>query len=427
MNLTRRSALSAALLPFVGAARTRKMKPALGAARRPFPDTRSRIRVFTDQLPTRLTDAQMRFISTHYVGTQKMPRSWTRQIRRLNPNFLVLHYQLAVGTGPAAFLHGEQWVNDFKDLTAHEDWFLHNAQGKRLHQTDWDWYVMDLRFNGDRPRTRFPDYWLRSALRRMRDNENDGTFADSYTQDILMNQLQPPHPWFQSAEECWKNWLPHLNRYGAYCAAGFHRQPERFYYLPNLGGLVTTWDRYTDYGVGDGGMNEGFCTPAPGNYYSEDDWKLQMSRLLSLASQKKILLCQTSVRADDLDHRWFVVGSYLLSKGPRSYLNMIDKSTFEWYPEYALDLGAYTEAPGQDVSTYWSPEWRVFRRDYEKGIVLVNPSASPVALPAHGKYRRAHVEGGGAVGPEGKEPGRLITDSITSLTIPAHSARVLLF
>jgi hypothetical protein len=242
-----------------------------------------------------------------------------------------------------------------------------------------------------------------------------------------MGQLQPPFDWFQSAESCAKNWLPNLNPFGAYCASGFHRQPERFYYLPNLGGLVTTWDRYTDFGVGDGGMNEGFCESGPGSYYSEDDWKLQMTHLLKLASQKKILICQTGTDPAKSEDRWFVVGSFLLAKGPRSYLNMIQKSSLEWYPEYDLDLGGYVEPPKPDASAYWDPKWKVFRRDYEKGIVLVNPSAEPVSIPRLEKsFRLVSAKGGGAVGPDGKSDGALETTKIDGVTIPAHSARVLL-
>src|SRR5579872_2665168 len=211
----------------------------IGAAARSFPDTRAAIRVFADQLPSQLSDAQWRFVASHYVGSQKQTRSWTRRIRRLNPRYLMLHYQLAVGTGPATFVDGDEWVNDFDRVTQHEEWFLHDSQGHRLLQPDWKWYVMDIRFADGRPATGFPAYWLFTALQRMRDNEADGCFADSYTQDILMNQLRPPFVWFTSAEANKSQWLPHLNQYGAYCAGGFHRQPERFYYLPNLGGMVT--------------------------------------------------------------------------------------------------------------------------------------------------------------------------------------------
>lgn len=399
----------------------------IGAAARSFPDSCNGILIYADQLPSQMTEAQMRFAATHYVGSQKMTRAWIRRMRRLNPHFLMLHYQLAVGTGPAAFLDGDQWTNDFQEVTKHESWFMHDAASHRLRQPAWDWYVMDIRFDGDRPKTGFPDYWLQTALQRMRDNEDDGCFADSYTQDILMNQLQPPTPLFTDVARNKRDWLPQLNRYGAFCAAGFHRQPERFYYLPNLGGLVTTWDHVTELAVGDGGMNEGFCASGPGQYYSVDDWKLQMSRLLGLAAHGKILLCQTSIAGANADHRWFVVGSFLLTKGRHSYLNMFQNSSLEWYLEYEVPLGPYLEEPKKNVSDYWVSAWGVYRRDYAGGMVLVNPGAQPVTIAdLGGTFRLVEAQGGGPVDADGHVTGHLTFRTVTSLTLPAHSARVLL-
>ena len=315
-----------------------------------------------------MTPAQWRFAATHYAGSQKMTRAWTERMRRLNPRFLMLHYQLAVGAGPAPFVAGNQWTNDFNRVTRHEDWFVHDDQGHRLLQPTWNWDVMDIRFNGDTPRTGFPEDRLKSAIARMRENEDDGCFADSYTQDILMNQTRPPFVWFTDPAACARDWLPQLNRYGAYCAAGFHRQPEKFYFLPNLGGLVTTWDHVTNLLVGDGGINEGFGAAGPGNYYSVDDWKLQMSRVLALAAAGKIVLCQTGTDRANLDHIWFIVGSYLLTKGRHSYLNMFQHSTLEWYPEITLVRATYAAEPRPDVSQYWDPQWKVDRRDFARGM-----------------------------------------------------------
>lgn len=418
--------LGGLLLLAAVAQKTNAGAPTIGAAARSFPDTHSKIAIFTDQLPGQMTDAQMRFAASHYVGTQKMPRSWTRKIRLLNPGFIVIHYQLALGTGPAAFLDGEQWTNDFSEVTRHEDWFLHDNAGRRLLQPAWNWYVMDIRFKDGKPTTGFPNYWVNSAVQRMRDNEDDGCFADSYTQDILVGQLKPSFEWFTSADANKKYWLPELNQFGAYCAAQFHRQPEKFYYLPNLGGLVTTWDR-TDYAIGDGGMNEGFCSSGPGQYNTVDDWKMEMTRMLKLAALNKILLCQTGTDPADGDQRWLVVGSYLLTKGPHSYLNLMHKSSLEWYPEYNLVLGSYKEDPPQDVATLWRADWRVFRRDYQKGMVLVNPSADPVTIPdLGGMFKLVSAHGGGAVTTDGLTSGSLDMTPVNHLTIPGHSARVLI-
>src|SRR4051812_49422370 len=69
---------------------------ARSAGRRVFPDTSSRIGVLTDQLPGGMTDAQIRFAATHYVGSQKLTLNLSRPLRAINPDFIVLHYRLAM-------------------------------------------------------------------------------------------------------------------------------------------------------------------------------------------------------------------------------------------------------------------------------------------------------------------------------------------
>ncbi len=400
----------------------------IGSAAHPFPDTRSRIAIFTDQLPSEkaLTDAQWIFIATHYVGTQKEFASWTQHIHKLNPRFITLHYQLADGAGTADFVVGNKWTNDFNLVAMHEDWFLQDDAGKRLSQNDYHWKVMNILFRNGAPVSGWPDYWTMTAVQRMRDNQNDGVFADSATIDILMGQVTPPHPWFTDVTACKENWIPALDRYGTYCYNALHSQPEKFYYLPNLGGLVTTWDT-TDYGFGDGGMNEGFALSHSGEYYAPDDWQLQMNRLLALNRAGKILICQSYIQDKALDDRWFVVGSYLLIKGHKTYLNMFASTTLSWYPEYRLALGPYVDEPEANVSAYWQADWGVYRRNYAHGFVLVNPSAAPVQVSnLGGTYRLVTARGGGPVPATGEQPGSLSTTPVASVTIPAHSARVLL-
>ncbi len=93
--------------------------------------------------------------------------------------------------------------------------------------------------------------------------------------------MNPAYSWFTNVDDCLANWIPNLNQCGAYCATTMHSQPEAFYYLPNLGALITSWDT-TNYGIGDGGMNEGFAIPNSTKYYALSDWQLQMGRVLSL-------------------------------------------------------------------------------------------------------------------------------------------------
>src|SRR5262245_57080721 len=87
-----------------------------GANIRPFPETSTRIAVLTDQLPGPMSDAQLRFAATHYVGTQKLTLNVSRRLRAINPGFLVLHYHLAMWQSAPNVLfitEGNAWGNDY--------------------------------------------------------------------------------------------------------------------------------------------------------------------------------------------------------------------------------------------------------------------------------------------------------------------------
>ena len=180
-------------------------------------------------------------------------------IRQINPKFIVLHYQLAVGCGTADFIDGNTWTNDFATVSHNNSWFLLDGSS-RIEQTAWDWYVMNIVFSNGTPASGFPNYWTTAALQRLNDNQNDGVFAivtrrtscSARSSGIFL--VQQRHHLLEQLDS-------QPEPYGAYCASTLHSQPEKFYYLPNLGALITGWDT-TNYGVGDGGMNEGFAIPA---------------------------------------------------------------------------------------------------------------------------------------------------------------------
>ena len=398
-------------------------------AARPWPDTRFQIVPFADQLPGTLNATQRWFAATHYAGTQKMLRSEIRQLRAYNPNFLCLHYQLAVGSGAALFIRGDAWVSDWTFVNAQTNWFLLNTTNARVHQTDWNWDVMDLRYTNGQPLTGFPAYWISNCLDRIAAAEDDGVFADSFTPDAYnFGQCHPSHPWLEDVDLCRSNWVPNLEQFGRAARQALEADTNGWLYLPNLGGLVTSW-LDMDYGVGHGGMIEGFAFWGPGNYFDPGDWRLQMDRALALARSNKVLICQSYPAADNARERLFATASYLLVKGGQTYLNLLasDAIALEYYPEYTLDLGGAKGAMPTGIDALWNSGWGVYRRDYTNGIVLVNPGAGTVTLPNLGaSYWRVIASGGGLVDSGGSYGGTVSASAVTNLALPPFSAAVLL-
>ena len=371
--------------------------PALAA--RPWPDTSQRIVPFADQLPGNLNATQRWFAATRFAGTQKMLQSEIQALRMYNTNFLCLHYQLGVGAGAADFIVGNAWTSDWAFVDAQTNWFLTTANGLRVHQNQWDWDVMDVRYADGTPVTGFPDYWISNVLARIRAAEDDGVFADSFTPDAYgFGQSTPEHPWLDDVDGCLATWVPSLERFG-HAARDALAGTNGFVFLPNLGALVTSW-LDMDYGLGHGGMIEGFAFWGPDSYFDPADWELQMDRALALARSNKIVVCQSYPAAGSARERLFATASYLLVKGSATYLNLLsgDAVALEYYPEYELDLGGAAGAFPSGIGALWDPEWGVFRRDYSNGVAVVNPTGAAVDIPNLGAtWWRAVPSGGGVV------------------------------
>jgi hypothetical protein len=416
-----RVALTAVLLVFLTQIETAQ------SGTRPWPDTTAGIGVFADQLPSSLTEAQRRFAALHLVGTQKQLASNLRAIRAYNPYFLCIHYQLGVGCGPALFCDGLSWTSDWSYVSNQASWFLLNSATQRVHQTTWDWYVMDIRYTNGVPVSGFPAYWISNALSRIRSSESDGVFADSFTQDAYtFGQCNPSHAWLDDVNACKANWIPQLMNFGQAITNAFVRDGAGFLFLPNLGGLLTSWDT-TDFGIGDGGMIEGFCFWSSGNYFAVSDWKLQADRILNLGVRNKVLICQTYISGAPVSDRLFVMCSYLLIKARRTYINMAATGNLEFYPEYKVQLGRPRQVTAPSMDSLWSSAWGVYRRDFTNGLVLVNPSAAPVNVSALGAtYYNVTPAGGGDVDTSGNASGTLAFSPVSSVSIPAHSGVILL-
>ena len=290
------------------------------AASRPFPDTSTRIAILTDQLPTTMSDAQMRFAATHYVGTQKLSRNLSKPIRAVNPAFLVLHYHLAMwqaAPNVTFIVDGNRWANDFPTVNAHESWFWHNPQGQRVTSKHDGKLLMNISDPG------FRAYWRDSLIAQVRGGDYDGIFLDSASPALLQWEARAPEDprllgtgvrentfpelggktWIAA----WQEWIADLNR----ALAG-----QGIPLIPNVGALTTTWDN-SDYSLTEGVFCEGFLDPT----FAMADWEAAIDQTLSLVARNKIVILQNYLRsADNLSKRRYLLANYLLVKGTRTYL-----------------------------------------------------------------------------------------------------------
>jgi hypothetical protein len=390
------------------------------AAAPQLPDTRDGIHVFNDQLAGGLSPGLLRFAATRYAGAQKLPADQIDALKRINRNFFVAQYRLALGLGHRVpdgectptgdwirILHGNRWKREWPSRVE-ERWFAHRGGGRVLH-CRWGWYLT----NPDDAswRARFT-----SDLRReMRATHADGAFLDSASVPNYLggSEFSPPLPALDAGFE--QTWTAKLNRWLPYVRARIRRPV-----IANAGSWVTTRDR-SDYSRIDGVMIEGFAVGlAPG------DWELQMNRVLSLVRRGRIVIGQSYPAVEDLQARMFAIGSYLLVKGSRTFVNLEVGFQPEWFPEYELDLGRATAPPPPRITALRSRG--AYVRRYERGLVVVNPADAPVTAALARTYLLATPTGGGAVPPSGRPPSswRLTTSPVSSVTLGPRQAAVLL-
>lgn len=397
------------------------------ALARPFPLAADRIVVFNDQVSEQLTDAQLRFVATRYGGSQKQSRSFARRLRAQDPGYCILHYRLGLGLGYRSggqwlrIVDGDRWVREWP-WRVQERWFYH-YRGRRFLQHQWGWYLA----NPDDTAWRY--WWSKQVIRQMYTNEDDGIFADSYSVPNYLggSTFTPRLPDYAPAFE--GAWSARIDRFTRYMD---RRVGTRRVFIVNAGSWVTMRDR-TDYGLADGVMIEGLGAWGSGSPFDESDWVLQQDRILSLARRGRIVIGQAYLDSpDDTWMRQLAVGSYLLSKGRRSYVNLDLGYEPEWFPEYELDLGAAADALPASVAAYRDPSG-LYRRSFAKGLVVVNPSDGPItrsvaALAGSASpYDLAGFVGGGYLPEDADVSSMGITRTpVDDVTVEAHSAEVLL-
>lgn len=403
---------------------------------RPWPDTTRGVHVFNDQLAPWMSEAQWQFAATHYAGTQKMLRADADHLRAINPGFLILHYRLGHALGYRAIegdcrptgdwlqvIEGNAWVQEWPgDDQVPENWLYHWPEGSatRVLNCDWGWYLAELDDPGWRA------YWQETVLRQVQANDADGVFMDSLSVPNFLgaDHYTPPLPDIDEPfESAWSariaDWLSWLQQ-----------QPlGETYIVPNVGSWITTRDQ-TDYSAADGVMVEGFAIELDASPYALEDWILQMNRILGLTAQGKAIIGQTY--ATGAQERMFALGCYLLIKGDRTYLNVELGEEPEWWPEYDIAIGAPVEDAGTDIANLYDSAARVYRRDFENGFVLVNPTnpwdgtGITVQVDLGGTYYLAQTSGGGEVPASGVPTGSVSYQPVSSVTLPPYSAAVLL-
>jgi hypothetical protein len=408
------------------AASTASLAPAAAGRQPPgplalLPDTSEGIHLFADQFSGGYSDKLVRFAATRYAGTQKLQKRENDRYRAVNPRWVLLHYRLGSSSGPAQYIRGDRWTSDWREVSSHEDWFLHNDRGQRHHDPVSNWDLHDLRHPG------FREYWVTSVIADMRASGAQGVFADSFDAGVSGYGITPPDNRFVKTAPAdpaaWTggvSWLQQKVDFIAYVKDRFEATPERFLFVPNVT-LATAW-WWPDYGRIDGAMFEGFTLGL-----SPGDWVLAMNRALELSRAGKFLIAQGYPKS--VDDRLFLLVSYLLIKGTRTFINSAGAG-IHFFPEYELAIGRPLASLPDDIAGYaWNG---IYKREFTNAIALINPQPARVDVALPGRFRLAMPAGGGETGDRDVDAqgnylgGSMTYRDVSSVTLEPFRAAVLM-
>ncbi|MEZ5670546.1 MAG: putative glycoside hydrolase [Alphaproteobacteria bacterium] len=335
-----------------------------GATDPRWPATRTGIMPFSDQFG-QVTDAQLRFAATHFAGVQKMTASQTAVLKAANPAFIVLNYRLGNGIGiDTLIVEGDRWVPEYPgDAALQEQWFWHDpATGRRVVNTDWGWYLMNVGDAGWRA------WYHDTVLAQLRMNGNDGVFLDSINVPNFLGAAEawePDLPAYDPPFEAM--WTEMIRGHIAYLAG---HELGRYLLVPNVGGWINGREDMSYFDEADGVWVEGFALWGDDAPLPEGDWQLQLNRVLRATRNGQAVITQSYVDGDRA--RTFATGSFLLAKGDHSYIILQGGAAMDWPAQYEIPIGAPVDRPAGDIRTYDPDGDGVYVRQFDNATVYVN-------------------------------------------------------
>jgi hypothetical protein len=279
---------------------------------------------------------------------------YMQNIKNRNPTIGIFGYKDLIGMNPI--------YEDWAEVNAHEDWFVHDADGNRVKNNVWGWYLMDVGNAGWR------EHWASYVRDKMSTyTAYDGAYADDVWDTLYVNSFDHTPP--DSVAASW-----HADTLGMLQ-----------YIKANINGkllLINTEAGWmfghinSDYlDVVDGMEIEGyFHAPWEDSQTYSRVIESQIACLAQGSSEGKIMIAESgSSIPDDRLLKWTYATFVLGANGSNAYWGW-NVGSF-----YTLDSVNHpiTETNlGSPIGAYYKSQ-NVDMRDFTGGKVLSNPSDTP--------------------------------------------------
>jgi hypothetical protein len=297
-----------------------------------------------------------------------------------NGNAKFIFYQSLTDMDSRCSCSDQYFYDSFKDV--HPEWILKDASGNPVTTSNG----IGRLFATDIGNTAYVDAWADWAFAAMRRYGWDGTFADNiFRGNFASWSARPYDP---------RTGQPYTTAdYRGDMLAALRRLRARYDASGKIlvGNHSSAWDPTTfadpvvqqEILAMHGVEMEDCVFDFNGNRQSEASWIAQL-RYLDYANVHGVrTICNGAAGSiSDTTNRWYVLGSYLLTKEGFSSVGEIN-SVRTWWDGLATDLGEplgryYCLDPAADLArTATCPATgKIYVRDWTHGRVLVNPTAS---------------------------------------------------
>jgi len=322
--------------------------------------------------------------SHEFVVLQSWRSDVARALKNANPNVKVLVYKNLSFTACGDVFTRAQYVPQGVRCEAverdHPGWFLTDSRGSRINSPPYPWlWLMDTG-NAEYQRA-----WTDAVVAEAKRDGWDGVFMDDVN-PTLRYALDASRVARYPTDAAWRAATRSM-----LAAAGPRIQAAGLLAIPNLccaREFPGVWEEWLPYVSG--AMDEMFTKwgedPATGYVWDwgADGWLAQVNEIRHAEASGKFFIGIAHSAAGDANAARYGLASMLLaSEGRSSFALAQDYVGETWFPEYDIagSLGAARGAMYRVGSAY--------RREFERGTVVVNPSLAPQSVSLGATYLAA--------------------------------------
>jgi hypothetical protein len=318
--------------------------------------------------PGSLTNTQISFIATHFkiLDVQfGIDISSLQAIKTANPNMKIIGYKNLIGEYPSS--------DDWAVVNGNENWFVHDANGHRIMETIFGWYLMDISSSG------WQQHCVSYVNNRINNAIYDGVFGDDIWNTIA-------------------SWEPFSSTVPASVVSAFHQNMISYlrYIKANLipGKILIVdtdnWNNLDYINIIDGINIEGYEHCAWDSISTRNNRPTIDSLALQSATGKIVWVDSGTDPTGATQSQITTMINYCFA----SFLIGMSGSQAYWGWNigvgYSRDLASSYQTImdtniGQPTDAYYSSQ-NVYMRDFTGGLVLFNPSAQSKTISLSQTY-----------------------------------------